>query len=226
MTRFADEPPARREGTAVVAVAPGAGVAELFAAEGVLLADGTEDAVLAAVLAAGTGAAVVLPGRAELTAPADAAAARARDAGVEVAVVPTRSPVQGLAAVAVHDEAPPVRRRRDRDGRGRGGDPVGRGVPGHPGRADHGRAVPGRRRARAGRRRGGDRRRRRCRRSRASCWSGCSPAAASWSRSCSAAAEAALADRLERQVARDHPGVEVSVHGVPQPDVPLLIGVE
>ena len=104
VTRFADEPPARREGTAVVAVAPGAGVAELFAAEGVLLADGTEDAVLAAVLAAGTGAAVVLPGRAELTAPADAAAARARDAGVEVAVVPTRSPVQGLAAVAVHDE--------------------------------------------------------------------------------------------------------------------------
>ena len=41
-----------------------------------------------------------------------------------------------------------------------------------------------------------------------------------------AAAEAALADRLERQVARDHPGVEVAVHGVPQPDVPLLIGVE
>jgi hypothetical protein len=27
-------------------------------------------------------------------------------------------------------------------------------------------------------------------------------------------------------VARDHPGVEVSVHGVPRPDVPLLIGVE
>jgi uncharacterized protein len=41
-----------------------------------------------------------------------------------------------------------------------------------------------------------------------------------------AAAEVALADRLERQVARDHPGVEVSVHGVPRPDVPLLIGVE
>jgi dihydroxyacetone kinase-like predicted kinase len=41
-----------------------------------------------------------------------------------------------------------------------------------------------------------------------------------------AAAEAALAERLERQVARDHPRVEVSVHGVLSPDVPLLIGVE
>jgi dihydroxyacetone kinase-like predicted kinase len=41
-----------------------------------------------------------------------------------------------------------------------------------------------------------------------------------------ATAETALAERLERQVARDHPGVEVSVHGVARPDVPLLIGVE
>jgi dihydroxyacetone kinase-like predicted kinase len=41
-----------------------------------------------------------------------------------------------------------------------------------------------------------------------------------------AAAETALAERLERRVARDHPGVEVAVHGVPRPDVPLLIGVE
>jgi dihydroxyacetone kinase-like predicted kinase len=41
-----------------------------------------------------------------------------------------------------------------------------------------------------------------------------------------AAADKTLADRLERQVARDHPGVEVSVHGVLHPDVPLLIGVE
>ena len=34
---------------------------------------------------------------------ADAAAAEVRERGVRVAVVPTRSPVQGLAAVAVHD---------------------------------------------------------------------------------------------------------------------------
>jgi hypothetical protein len=41
-----------------------------------------------------------------------------------------------------------------------------------------------------------------------------------------AAAEKTLTDRLTRQVGRDHPGVEVAVHGVPHPDVPLLIGVE
>ncbi len=41
-----------------------------------------------------------------------------------------------------------------------------------------------------------------------------------------AAAEATLADRLERQVARDHPGVEVAVHDGGQPDYPLLVGVE
>jgi DAK2 domain fusion protein YloV len=225
VTRFADEPPARRDGTAVVAVAAGAGVAELFAAEGVLLADATEDAMLAAVLAAGTGAAVVLPGRAELTAPADAAAARARDAGVEVAVVPTRSPVQGLAAVAVHDEA---RRFGDdviamaeaaaatrwgevflatRDaltmaGPCQAGDVLGL-VDGEV--VIVGGELP--------------------------------PVAGELlERMLSgggelvtlvlAAAEAALAERLERQVARDHPGVEVSVHGVLSPDVPLLIGVE
>ena len=225
VTRFADEPPARREGTAVVAVAPGAGVAELFVAEGVLLADATEEAVLAAVLSAGTGAAIVLPGRAELTPPADAAAARARAEGVEVAVVPTRSPVQGLAAVAVHDEG---RRFGDdviamaeaaaatrwgevfvaaRDaltmaGPCKAGDVLGL--------VDGEVVVIG----------------------------GQLPAVAAelLERMLSgggelvtlvlAAAESALGDRLERQVARDHPGVEVSVHGVRQPDVPLLIGVE
>jgi dihydroxyacetone kinase-like predicted kinase len=225
VTRFADEPPARREGTAVVAVAPGAGMAELFAAEGVLLADGTEDAVLAAVLAAGTGAAVVLPGRAELTAPADAAAARARDAGVEVAVVPTRSPVQGLAAVAVHDE-----------GRRFGDDVIAMAEAAAATR--WGEVFPATRDAltMAGPCKAGD-------------VLGLVDgevvivggelalvAGELLERMLSgggelvtlvlAAAETALAERLERQVARDHPGVEVSVHGVPRPDVPLLIGVE
>jgi dihydroxyacetone kinase-like predicted kinase len=40
------------------------------------------------------------------------------------------------------------------------------------------------------------------------------------------AAETALGEALERQVAHDHPGVEVTLHAVPHPDVPLLIGVE
>jgi fatty acid kinase len=45
----------------------------------------------------------VLPNDPSFTAPASRAADRARQAGREVVVVPTRSPVQGLAAVAVAD---------------------------------------------------------------------------------------------------------------------------
>ncbi len=117
VTRFADQIASmagaagstERSGVAVVAVAPGEGVAHLFAAEGVVVVDGgpTSNPSTAEVLAAieGTGAAsvVVLPNSGTVTAVADAAAVEARAAGIEVAVVPTRSPVQGLAAVAVHD---------------------------------------------------------------------------------------------------------------------------
>jgi uncharacterized protein len=100
---------AARTGVAVVAVAPGEGVAGLFEAEGVVVVDGgpTRNPSMAEVLAAinGTGAAavVVRPNSGTVTGVAEAAAAQARAAGIEVAVVPTRSPVQGLAAVAVHD---------------------------------------------------------------------------------------------------------------------------
>jgi fatty acid kinase len=231
VTRFADEPARgnqadfRRPGTAVVAVAPGAGVAELFAAEGVLVADGTEEAILDAVLAAGTAAAVVLPGRVELTATADAAAGRARAAGVEVAVVPTRSPVQGLAAVAVHDEGrrfgddiiamaeaaaatrwaevfPATRDALTMAGPCRAGDVLGL--------VDGDVVVVG---AVLG-----------------------TVAAELLERMLSGGGElvtlvlgggdAALGEELGRQVAHDHPGVEVTVHTVPHPDVPLLVGVE
>ncbi|WNV74503.1 DAK2 domain-containing protein [Geodermatophilus sp. DSM 44513] len=95
---------------AVVAVVPDGGLAELFGSEGATVvprgAGGvTEDDVLAAVLGCGAAAVVVLPNHAELTAPASRAAERAREEGREVAVVPTRSPVQGLAALAVADPA-------------------------------------------------------------------------------------------------------------------------
>jgi fatty acid kinase len=114
VTRFADQVAAptalpERSGVAVVAVAPGEGVADLFEAEGVVVVDGgpTRNPSTAEVLAAieGTGAAavIVLPNSGTVTGVADAAAAEARGQGVEVAVVPTRSAVQGLAAVAVHD---------------------------------------------------------------------------------------------------------------------------
>ncbi|MGY1608560.1 DAK2 domain-containing protein [Geodermatophilus sp. SYSU D00700] len=99
--------PGRR---AVVAVVPGEGPARLFAAVGVRAvpcgpAGVTADEVLAEVVACSAAEVVVLPNDPALTRAASRAAERARELGREVAVVPTRSPVQGLAAVAVADPA-------------------------------------------------------------------------------------------------------------------------
>jgi uncharacterized protein len=120
ITRFADQLAAepagstaapQRCGVAVVAVAPGEGVADLFEAEGVVVVDGgptrnpSTAEVLAAIEETGAAAVVVLPNAGSIAGVAEAAAEQARAAGIEVAVVPTRSPVQGLAAVAVHDAA-------------------------------------------------------------------------------------------------------------------------
>jgi len=93
---------------AVVAVVSGDGLAELFTGEGVRVItcgpDGVgEDDVLAEILACTAADVVVLPNDAALTALASRAAARAREEGRDAVVVPTRSPVQGLAAVAVAD---------------------------------------------------------------------------------------------------------------------------
>jgi hypothetical protein len=94
---------------AVIAVVPAdGGLAGLFAREGVrVLAGGPEpvgeEELLAELIACTAQDCVVLPNDAALTAVAARAAARARDAGRDVAVVPTASPVQGLAAVAVAD---------------------------------------------------------------------------------------------------------------------------
>jgi uncharacterized protein len=100
---------------AVVAIVPDGGLAELFTDEGASVVpsgpDGVgEDEVLAAVLGCGAAGVVVLPNDATLTALASRAAERAREEGRDVAVVPTRSPVQGLAALAVAD---PTRRFGD-----------------------------------------------------------------------------------------------------------------
>ncbi len=99
----------------VVAFAPGAGLGHLFTGEGVTVVDPPVGADAAAALlpalrrsADGAGAVLLMPdaGRApELAGAAERAVAAAREDGVEVAVVPTRSPVQALAAVAVHDPA-------------------------------------------------------------------------------------------------------------------------
>jgi DAK2 domain fusion protein YloV len=95
---------------AVIAVVSSQGLAELFTGEGVrVLSPGpggaTEEAVLEEILASTASEVVVLPNAAELVAIAGRAATRARESGREVGVVPTRSPVQGLAAVAVSDPA-------------------------------------------------------------------------------------------------------------------------
>ncbi|RBY96671.1 dihydroxyacetone kinase [Blastococcus sp. TF02-8] len=92
---------------AVVAVVHSDGVAELFAAEGVRVVRAgrtvTEDDLLDEIVASGAEEVAVLPNDPELLPVASRAATRAREAGREIGVVPTRSPVQGLAAVAVTD---------------------------------------------------------------------------------------------------------------------------
>ena len=93
---------------AVVAVVSSDGLVELFAGEGVHVVtcgpEGVvEDDVLEAVLASTAHEVVVLPNDASLLPVAARAVTRAREAGREAGVVPTRSPVQGLAAIAVSD---------------------------------------------------------------------------------------------------------------------------
>jgi DAK2 domain fusion protein YloV len=119
--RFADQVAAGRAASptgltrarAVVAVAAGEGLSELLRGEGATVVPlGAEagDGLLAAI--AGTRAAhvVVLPNSASAIAAADAAAEHSRAAGQEVVVLRTTSPVQAIAALAVHD---PARRAAD-----------------------------------------------------------------------------------------------------------------
>ncbi|GHI87176.1 DAK2 domain-containing protein [Streptomyces xanthophaeus] len=112
ITHFGDErrrARGERSQRAVVVLVPGEGLAGLCAEAGattVLVPPGEVPAVaelLDAVRRAHAREVVLLPGGAELRAVAAAAAERARADGVRVAVVPTRSAVQGLAALAVHD---------------------------------------------------------------------------------------------------------------------------
>jgi DAK2 domain fusion protein YloV len=111
VTRFADQ-----TGRRVVALVPAGGISELFRGSGasVVEVDACPDvdaAVTAAVCAPGATSVVVLPNARDLKSVAEAAAAAARARGCTATVVPTRSPVQGLAALAVHDPA----RRPDDD---------------------------------------------------------------------------------------------------------------
>jgi DAK2 domain fusion protein YloV len=107
----------RPHARAVVVVCDGDDMAGLFAAEGAEVVrrhpDGAAPStgeILDAVRATGAGRVVILPNDPNVTAAAAAAAAEARSALVRAGVVPTRSPVQGLAALAVRD---PGRRFED-----------------------------------------------------------------------------------------------------------------
>ncbi|SCD85369.1 hypothetical protein GA0115238_127969, partial [Streptomyces sp. di50b] len=100
---------AERVQRAVVAVVPGEGLAGLYAEAGataVLARPGEPPAsgeLVQAVRRAHAREVVLLPNDAELRHTAAAAAEQVRAEGVRVALIPTRSAVQGIAALAVHE---------------------------------------------------------------------------------------------------------------------------
>ncbi|MFD0446552.1 MULTISPECIES: DAK2 domain-containing protein [Streptomyces violaceusniger group] len=104
-----DGPRAEHAPRAVVAVVPGDGLAALCAEAGataVATRPGEPPAggeLVDAVRRANAREVVLLPNDTELHHTAAAAAAQARAEGVRVAVIPTRSAVQGIAALAVHE---------------------------------------------------------------------------------------------------------------------------
>jgi DAK2 domain fusion protein YloV len=119
VTHFGDQArrPARRDGRAVVALVRGEGMAALCGQAGATVvavrpgeAPGSGE-IAAAVRATRAREVILLPGDADLRPAAGAAAEQARADGVRVALIPTRSAVQGIAALAVHDPS----RRFDED---------------------------------------------------------------------------------------------------------------
>ncbi|WP_026208780.1 DAK2 domain-containing protein [Catelliglobosispora koreensis] len=97
---------------AVVVTAAGNGIASLLQDEGAVTvkANPSTSEILDAILTTGAGRVAVLPTDTNLRAVAQAAADEAFGEGVKVRVIPTRSPVQALAALAVRD---PSRRFED-----------------------------------------------------------------------------------------------------------------
>ncbi|PPK64344.1 DAK2 domain-containing protein [Actinokineospora auranticolor] len=117
VARFADDTSPGRfaHDRAVVAAVRGDELAELFLAEGVAVVrvgvtDPSPYDLLEVITGTGAAQVTVLPGDAGLMAVADEAAIRAVAGGQDVVVVPCASPVQALAAIAVHD---PRRRTGD-----------------------------------------------------------------------------------------------------------------
>ncbi|WP_405670665.1 DAK2 domain-containing protein [Streptomyces sp. NBC_01530] len=116
-TRGGARPPREPVQRAVVAVVPGEGLAGLYTEAGAttVLARPGEPPVsgelVDAVRRAHAREVVLLPNDADLRHTAAAAAEQARTEGIRVALIPTRSAVQGIAALAVHEPG----RRFDED---------------------------------------------------------------------------------------------------------------
>ncbi|MEV3858255.1 DAK2 domain-containing protein [Streptomyces sp. NPDC050095] len=102
-------PPRERAQRAVVAVVPGDGLAGLYAEAGATTVPDrpgeppASGELVDAIRRAHAREVVLLPNDAELRHTAAAAAEQARSEGVRVALIPTRSAVQGIAALAVHE---------------------------------------------------------------------------------------------------------------------------
>jgi dihydroxyacetone kinase-like predicted kinase len=98
-----------RHGRALIAVSHGDGVGVLLRNAGAVAVPArprispSTGELLAAIEASGAAEVVLLPGGKDIRPAAEAAAARARENGIRVAVIPTRAIVQSLAAVAVHE---------------------------------------------------------------------------------------------------------------------------
>jgi DAK2 domain fusion protein YloV len=102
--------PADAQDRAVVVVCAGDGIADLLTDEGATVVrwrpDGAAPStgeIIDAIRATGAGSVVVMPNDSNVIAAAIAAAEQARTEGIRTGVVPTRSPVQALAALAVRD---------------------------------------------------------------------------------------------------------------------------
>jgi dihydroxyacetone kinase-like predicted kinase len=100
----------QRTGRAVVVVAAGAGLGDLFGQAGATVVPGgagrrpSTGQLLEAITSAGAAEVIVLPNDRDSVAAAEAAARTARmENGVRVAVIATNAQVQGLAALAVHE---------------------------------------------------------------------------------------------------------------------------
>ncbi|MFJ6672314.1 DAK2 domain-containing protein [Actinosynnema sp. NPDC091369] len=118
VARFADQIAAQAprfvRDRAIVVLVEGEGVAELFRSEGAVVFEPGDEVtaadLLAVVVSTRARQVTVLPGDPTWREPLDEAVAQAVAAGQDVVVVPTFSPVQALAALAVHS---PSRRAGD-----------------------------------------------------------------------------------------------------------------